>query len=620
MGKKNQEMSQVYNGSKNEFIFGEGGGKGKHLSSFLKNLSLTGSRSNKTESYQDINSNIYGNLSYNRGETESIGSGESFTRVQAPRSVSIGGDYARTKAKDGNSRPGYNGNRSSSSVNIKSQRRTSGNVRYNDLDDDWDAGFEEVASKPKPNMTRSASHNVVSSKLKSSPKSTTSVFMDPFYPDLTIPASITPKEQSPVRKFSESTMDDYQARLEMDKLNHLNSRIVKFRNVLLGEETNINIAELRKLSWNGIPSELRAISWQALLGYLPTNRSRQSSTLNRKRQEYLDGLKQMNVDFEDDPSNMSNTSLSSVNTTGQNSINITSTATTNNNNNNNVREKQLYHQIKIDVKRTNPTIKFYGHLSTQMSLRKILYIWAVRHPASGYVQGINDLVTPFYQIFVMNYIWQLQRKKLGIKGDYDLFIPGLLDENDPQEQELLKDENLLSYTVENFDPAKISPRIVGFIEADTYWCFSRLLETITDNYIHEQPGIIRQVGDLRNLISKIDVELINHFDNEGIEFIQFSFRWMNCLLMRELNIDLIIRMWDTYLSETPIGFNNFHIYVCAAFLIKFSPELKQKDFQEILLFLQNPPTSSWTDKDIELMLSEAFIWQSLYKNASAHLR
>jgi hypothetical protein len=220
----------------------------------------------------------------------------------------------------------------------------------------------------------------------------------------------------------------------------------------------------------------------------------------------------------------------------------------------------------------------------------------------------------------MNYIWQLQRKKLGIKGDYDLFIPGLLDENDPQEQELLKDENLLSYTVENFDPAKISPRIVGFIEADTYWCFSRLLETITDNYIHEQPGIIRQVGDLRNLISKIDVELINHFDNEGIEFIQFSFRWMNCLLMRELNIDLIIRMWDTYLSETPIGFNNFHIYVCAAFLIKFSPELKQKDFQEILLFLQNPPTSSWTDKDIELMLSEAFIWQSLYKNASAHLR
>ncbi|RCK56613.1 hypothetical protein Cantr_05836 [Candida viswanathii] len=79
-------------------------------------------------------------------------------------------------------------------------------------------------------------------------------------------------------------------------------------------------------------------------------------------------------------------------------------------------------------------------------------------------------------------------------------------------------------------------------------------------------------------------------------------------------------MWDTYLSETPLGFSNFHTYVCAAFLIKFSADLKQKDFQEILLFLQSPPTESWTEKDVELMLSEAFIWQSLYKNASAHLR
>ena len=128
------------------------------------------------------------------------------------------------------------------------------------------------------------------------------------------------------------------------------------------------------------------------------------------------------------------------------------------------------------------------------------------------------------------------------------------------------------------------------------------------------------MNDLRNLVAKIDVDLLNHFDREGIEFLQFSFRWMNCLLMREMLIDLIIRMWDTYLSEQPLGFNNFHVYVCAAFLIKFATQLKLMDFQEIILFLQNPPTQGWTDKDVELMLSEAFIWQSLYKNASAHLR
>ena len=32
-----------------------------------------------------------------------------------------------------------------------------------------------------------------------------------------------------------------------------------------------------------------------------------------------------------------------------------------------------------------------------------MYIWAIRHPASGYVQGINDLVTPFFLVFLQEY-------------------------------------------------------------------------------------------------------------------------------------------------------------------------------------------------------------------------
>jgi hypothetical protein len=35
---------------------------------------------------------------------------------------------------------------------------------------------------------------------------------------------------------------------------------------------------------------------------------------------------------------------------------------------------------------------------------RILFIWAIRHPASGYVQGINDLVTPFYVVFLQEVI------------------------------------------------------------------------------------------------------------------------------------------------------------------------------------------------------------------------
>jgi len=60
--------------------------------------------------------------------------------------------------------------------------------------------------------------------------------------------------------------------------------------------------------------------------------------------------------------------------------------------------------------------------------------------------------------------------------------------------------------------------------------------------------------------------------------------------------------------------------VCAAFLVKWSNKLVKMDFQEIMMFLQSLPTRSWTEKDIELLLSEAYIWQSLFKGSSAHLR
>ena len=54
------------------------------------------------------------------------------------------------------------------------------------------------------------------------------------------------------------------------------------------------------------------------------------------------------------------------------------------------------------------------------------------------------------------------------------------------------------------------------------------------------------VNTLRELITRIDAPLANHLNEQGIEFIQFSFRWMNCLLMREFSIGNVIRMWDTY--------------------------------------------------------------------------
>ncbi|TIA87834.1 hypothetical protein E3P99_02960 [Wallemia hederae] len=319
----------------------------------------------------------------------------------------------------------------------------------------------------------------------------------------------------------------------------MGTRLDKFNFIL--NSPVVDIEKLQKLSWSGVPSSLRCAVWPLLLGYLPTNSSRRATTLSKKRAEYATA----SLNAFDRPL-----------------------------------DSKLWHQIVIDVPRTNPGNPLWQNDTAQRSLERILYIWSIRHPASGYVQGINDLATPFYQVYLSNYI----------QGDAHSCDPSLLSATHLQE-----------------------------IEADTFWSLSKLLDGIQDNYIIAQPGIMRQVKRLNELTRKVDPELSLHLSDQGVDFIQFSFRWINCLLMREVQMSNVIRMWDTYLSEGTDSFSCFHTYVCLAFLNKWSKQLKLLDFQDIIMFLQAPPTQSWSDSDVELLLSEAYLLKTVWDNAQSHI-
>ncbi|KAI0029973.1 rab-GTPase-TBC domain-containing protein [Vararia minispora EC-137] len=305
----------------------------------------------------------------------------------------------------------------------------------------------------------------------------------------------------------------------------------------------VDMAELRKLAWSGIPNHLRPIAWQMLLGYLSLHAPVRQTTLQRKRQEYASLVE---LTF----------------ARGRDGL-----------------DQQIWHQIEIDVPRTRPGVPLWMCATTQRCLERILYVWAIRHPASGYVQGINDLATPFFQVFLSAYL-----------------------ESDP----------------EDADPSVLPPAVLQAVEADTFWCLTRLLDGIQDNYITAQPGIQRSVRRMAELVARIDVPLFEHLHAQGVEFMQFAFRWMNCLLMREISVKNTIRMWDTYLAEGTDAFSQFHLYVCSAFLVRWSDKLRKMDFQGIIMFLQSLPTQDWTDHEIEMLLSQAFVLNSTWANAQSH--
>jgi hypothetical protein len=277
---------------------------------------------------------------------------------------------------------------------------------------------------------------------------------------------------------------------------HIN-KINKFKRLL--QATNVAMPDLKAAAWSGIPGEVRAMTWQLLLGYLPTSSERRVTTLERKRKEYLDAVRQA---F-DRGSQGSDAAMASG------LAGAVSTPQTTRGRGRGL-DEAVWHQISIDVPRTNPHLELYSYEATQRSLERILYVWAIRHPASGYVQGINDLVTPFWQVFLGAYI-----------TDPDIEF--------------------------GMDPGQLPKPVLDAVEADCFWCLTKLLEGIQDNYVSGQPGIQRQVAGLRDLTTRIDAGLAKHLEQEGVEFIQFSFRWMNCLLMREISVKNTIRMWDTYM-------------------------------------------------------------------------
>lgn len=116
-----------------------------------------------------------------------------------------------------------------------------------------------------------------------------------------------------------------------------------------------------------------------------------------------------------------------------------------------------------------PSLKYFLIICCNLFFFRCYVSWfisrAIRHPASGYVQGINDLATPFLVVFLSEYL----------EGDID------------------------NWLISDLSPDKISN-----IEADCYWCLSKLLDGMQDHYTFAQPGIQRLVFKLKELVRRID--------------------------------------------------------------------------------------------------------------------
>ena len=183
-------------------------------------------------------------------------------------------------------------------------------------------------------------------------------------------------------------------------------------------------------------------------------------------------------------------------------------------------DKNLIEQINKDLPRTRFDCDFYvNNPSNYDTLRRILFIYANEHLDIHYIQGMNEIIAIIFYIFS-------------------------------------KDDN---------------PFIEKYKESDSYFIFEKLMEEIKDIFIMEninysQLFIKEQIEQIKKILKKIDLELINYFQDIGVEIDNFVMRWLLVLFAQEFTMDVAVNFYDRVFTQK--NKIKFICYISAAIIEK----------------------------------------------------
>jgi hypothetical protein len=426
---------------------------------------------------------------------------------------------------------------------------------------------------------------------------------------------------------------------------------------------------LRYVTWGGCkPVLLRAVVWRLLSDYAPVQVARQYTELQRKRRQYegytrqyCSALTMLAVSGPPTPPsatqggslqrtsgspNRDSASLSRLPVLPKSGQGISSSpgnpsvlnsrvgpasaavATASSSSSLAPHERAIIHQMLLDLPRHQASI-FHARRSVA-GMARCLFLWSQRHPAVGYVQGMDDVVAIFYQVFLTDALRQHARERLSSRGRCssstssaslrpspsrggarhvaaDVQMKYTTQEGAPQTSERSTREIMrlllaslhrhrpgtaasssvppttnvatassmpTSAAAGDAAPPPLSPFLteadvdVYFrtpaaldaaladlpenyltqVEADTFFCAGRVLSFLQDNFMTGQPGILRNVRRLEGLLRKVDPAVVALLEEYGLTVMDGCFQWLHCLLVRELPLPLVLRLWDCYLA------------------------------------------------------------------------
>lgn len=397
----------------------------------------------------------------------------------------------------------------------------------------------------------------------------------------------------------------------------------KIDKILLSIITS-NEEELKNECYKGIPDylpSLRALIWKINFRYLPHDIKKWKSSLELKRNEYLEiknafilrkkeeikifeeienekkikeeeKKKEKNSEKEEEKNNIDDKDIkkddnkNSDNSNKEEFLNYLGQCT----------DKNLLELINKDINRTRVDMNFFNSLANkenrmtkeeQMKMLSLKNNCIYPNYKNVYIKG-RDKITVFENethcdiLERILYIYSKLNKDVG-------YVQGMNELIAPIYYCFCKDTNV---NVED-------------VEADTFWCFTLVMKDLKKLFCKENDllkgGILDRIYLLDIIISKILKDIHKALLKKNVSTINYAISWVNLLFSQDLMMPDILRLWDIIFSEKD---RLCFVYYFSMAILQFKKkkiEDKSKDFSDLLIEIRNLQNEN-IEKLIELAI------------------
>ena len=165
-----------------------------------------------------------------------------------------------------------------------------------------------------------------------------------------------------------------------------------------------------------------------------------------------------------------------------------------------------------------------------------------------------------------------------------------------------------------------NPFCQDFIESDTYFTFEKLMEQIKKIFLMDSDNysdlfVTTQIQEIKNILKKVEPELIKHFEEVKLELDNVVMRWILVMFAQEFTIDIAVNFWDRVFTQK--NKMKFICYISAAIIKNNKDKIMEMDSGDIMEWAQELQ-NKMEEIDINNIVKVSLEIQKIYKRKESN--